>query len=245
LTVRSEEEVRDMDQPDALGRFVTLGDDESDQVYRSVYRSVLAHQLQPGTKLPEEKLAAIFNVSRTKIRKVLARLEHEQVVEIIHNRGAFVSTPSVEQASDVLKARRIIEPAIARTLAEQASKREVDALRAHVAAERAAVERGDKATYVGLSGGFHNVVAELEGNFALARTLRELTALTCLTILLYDAPAASGCLIEDHALIVDAIERRDPAKAAEVMLRHLKDLENELAFDGSAGEVDLAAIFAR
>jgi DNA-binding GntR family transcriptional regulator len=234
-----------MDQSDALGRFVTLGDDESDEVYRSVYRSVLSHQLQPGTKLPEQKLAAIFGVSRTKIRKVLARLEHEQVVEIIHNRGAFVSTPSVDQASAVLEARRIIEPAIASTLAQRGSKRQVDVLRAHVAAERAAVQRGDKATYVGLSGGFHNVAAELEGNFALARVLRELTALTCLTILLYDAPAASGCLIDDHALIVRAIERRDPAEAAEVMLRHLKDLENELVFDGSAGEVDLAAIFAR
>jgi DNA-binding GntR family transcriptional regulator len=60
--------------PDDRGHFASLGDDESNEVYRRVYESVLAHQLHPGTKLPEEKLAAIFGVSRTKIRKVFARL---------------------------------------------------------------------------------------------------------------------------------------------------------------------------
>jgi DNA-binding GntR family transcriptional regulator len=232
-----------MDRSDPFGRFATLGDEESDEVYRRVYRSVLAHQLQPGTKLPEEKLAAIFDVGRSKIRKVLARLEHEQVVEVIHNRGAFIATPTAGQSSDVLEARGVMEPAIVRALAEKRTGHEIAALRAHVTAEREAVERGDKATYIGLSGGFHNVTAQLAGNSAMARMLRELTALTCLTILLYDAPAASGCLIDDHTLITDAIERRDPAAAAEIMVRHLKDLENQLVFEESGDEVDLAEIF--
>jgi DNA-binding GntR family transcriptional regulator len=232
-----------MDRSEAFGRFATLGDEESDEVYRKVYRSVLAHQLKPGTKLPEEKLAAIFDVGRSKIRKVLARLEHEQVVEIIHNRGAFIAEPTASQSSDVLAARGIMEPAIVRALAENCSEHEIAALRAHVTAEREAVERGDKATYIGLSGAFHNVTAELAGNSAMARMLRELTALTCLTILLYDAPAASGCMIDDHGLITDAIERRDPAAAAEIMVRHLKDLENQLVFEESVDEVDLADIF--
>ena len=43
--------------------------------------------------------------------------------------------------------------------------------------------------------------------------------------------------------MTDAIERHDPATAAEIMARHLRDVENSLVFDRSSGEVDLAAIF--
>ncbi len=141
--------------------FTSLGDDGTDEVYRRVYESVLAHQLRPGTKLPEEKLAAIFGVSRAKIRKVIARLEHEQVVEVVHNRGAFVAHPSADQASDTLEARRVIEPAIVQSLAEKASRHDIDALRKHLTSESAAVKRGDKPAYIRLSGEFHNLVAEL------------------------------------------------------------------------------------
>ena len=41
-----------------------------------------------------------------------------------------------------------------------------------------------------LSGEFHTLAAELAGNSALARSMRELCMLTCLTIFLYDAPTA-------------------------------------------------------
>lgn len=229
--------------PDAGGRFASLGDDESDEVYRRIYESVLAHQLQPGTKLPEEKLAAIFGVGRTKIRKVFARLEYEQVVEVIHNRGAFVAQPSAHHASDTLEARSVIEPAIVQSLAVKARRHDIVALRKHVSSEADVARRGDKPAYLRLSGEFHNLVAELAGNEVLARMLRELTARTCLSILLYDAAASSACMIDEHALITDAIERHDPGAAAEIMVRHLKDVENALVFDKSSAEVDLAAIF--
>ncbi len=228
---------------DTRSHFASLGDDESDEVYRRVYESVLARQLHPGTKLPEEKLAAIFGVSRTKIRKVYARLEHEQMVEVVHNRGAFVAQPSAQQAADTLEARRVIELATVQSLAEKAGPQDIAALRKHAAAEAAAVQRGDKAGYIRLSGEFHNLVAELAGNDVLARMLRELTARTSLTILLYDTAPGSACIIDEHALITDAIERHDPGKAAEIVVRHLKDVENSLVFDRAAGEVDLAAIF--
>lgn len=213
-------------------------------MYRRVYESVLAHQLRPGTKLPEEKLAAIFGVSRAKIRKVFARLEHERVVEVIHNRGAFVAQPSAAQACDTLQARHVIEPAIVRSLAEKATRHDIEALRRHVASESDALQRGDKPAYIRGSGEFHNLVAELAGNDVLARMLRELTARTSLTILLYDSAASSACMIDEHALITDAIERHDPGAAVEIMARHLKDVESSLVFDRASGEVDLAAIFS-
>ncbi|UZN04162.1 GntR family transcriptional regulator [Cellulomonas sp. S1-8] len=225
------------------GAPVPTGGDTPDGVYQRIYDSILERRLPPGTKLPEEKLAAIFGVSRARIRKVLAQLEHDRIVEVFHNRGAFVSQPGVEESQHTLEARRIIEPAIVQTLAELRRPADVAALRQHIACEYAAIEQNDKSTIVRLSVEFHNVAAELAGNTLLVRTVRELTVLTSLIILLYDAPTASACLPDDHVLLTDAIEQGDSTAAAEIMLRHLKDVETSLVFEKSETEVDLTSIF--
>ena len=59
-----------------------------DEIYEKIYVAILEHRLHPGTKLVEERLAEIFNVSRARIREVLARLAHEQIVELYPQRGA-------------------------------------------------------------------------------------------------------------------------------------------------------------
>lgn len=235
---------RDMALRDRRGPFGDAPADAPDDVHARIYESILEHRLPPGTKLPEEKLAAIFGVSRARIRKVIAQLEHEHIVEVILNRGAFVAQPSVEESQHTLEARRVIEPAIVQTLAERRRPSDVTALRRHIAEEYAAIEQQDKPTIVRLSVEFHNVAAELAGNTHLARTVRELAVLTSLIILLYDAPTVSACLPDDHVLLTDAIERGDGAAAAEIMLRHLKDVESSLVFDKSEGTVDLTQIFS-
>jgi DNA-binding GntR family transcriptional regulator len=63
-------------------------------------------------------MADIFGVSRARIREVLGRLAHERIVELFPQRGAFVAKPTIEQARDVFEARRLIEPAVLRRLAD-------------------------------------------------------------------------------------------------------------------------------
>lgn len=65
----------------------------------------------PGTKLSEERVAELFNVSRTQVRSVLQRLAVQQLVTLFPNRGAFVSQPSAQEAKDVLWIRRTLETA--------------------------------------------------------------------------------------------------------------------------------------
>ena len=63
-----------------------------DEIYEKIYVAILEHRLHPGTKLVEERLAEIFGVSRARVREVLARLAHEQIVELF--RSAAPTSPS-------------------------------------------------------------------------------------------------------------------------------------------------------
>jgi DNA-binding GntR family transcriptional regulator len=214
-----------------------------DEIYEKIYIAILEHRLHPGTKLGEERMADIFGVSRARVREVLARLAHEQIVELYPQRGAFVAKPTTEQARDVFEARRLIEPAVLRRLIDTLSADKIARLRQHQELEADARLRNDKRAVIRLSGEFHTLAAELAGNSALSRSMRELCMLTCLTIFLYDAPTAQSCRHDEHGMIIDAVAKKDRAKAEKLMLDHLDHIEGSLQLENSNGEVDLEAIF--
>jgi DNA-binding GntR family transcriptional regulator len=216
-----------------------------DEIYERIYTAILEHRLPPGTKLVEERLAEIFGTSRARIREVLARLAHEQIVELFPQRGAYVAKPSVEQARDVFEARRLIEPAVLRRLIETLTPEKLTRLRQHRELELDARRRDDKRAVIRLSGEFHSVAAELAGNSALARNMRELSVLTCLMIFLYDAPTATSCRADEHSQIIEAIGKRDAARAERLMLQHLDHIESSMKLDISTETVDLEAVFKK
>jgi DNA-binding GntR family transcriptional regulator len=213
-----------------------------DEIYEKIYVAILEHRLHPGTKLVEERLAEIFDVSRARIREVLARLAHEQIVELYPQRGAYVAKPTIEQALDVFEARRLIEPAVLRRLIETLTPEKLARLRQHQDLELDARRRDDKRAVIRLSGEFHSLAADLAGNSALARAMREMSVRTCLMIFLYDAPTATSCRADEHSKIIDAIAKRDAAKAERLMLEHLDHIEKSMKLEASTEEVDLAAI---
>ncbi len=214
-----------------------------DEIYERIYVAILEHRLQPGTKLGEEKMAEIFGVSRARIREVLAKLAHEQIVELYPQRGAYVAKPTTEQARDIFEARRLIEPAVLRRLIATITPDKINRLRQHAELEADARRRSDKRAVIRLSGEFHTLIAELAGNSALARSMRELAVLTCLTIFLYDAPTAQSCRHDEHSLIIDALAKKDAARAEKLMIEHLAHIEGSLQLEAQDGEAELATIF--
>ncbi len=62
-------------------------------------------------------------------------------------------------------------------------------------------------------------------------------------IFLYDAPTSTSCRADEHSQIIEAIARRDAARAEKLMLEHLDHIESGMKLEGATEEVDLAAIF--
>ncbi len=216
-----------------------------DTIAERILGAVWEHRLRPGTKLVEEKLATVFGVSRTKIRLALAKLTHDGILTTEPNRGTFVASPSVQQARQVFDARRLLEPALVRGLCTAAPRDGVARLRRNVAMEADARARSDRHATIRLSGEFHVLLAELSGNAYVQRYMRELCALTCLVIALYDAPGMPSCPHHEHTDIVDAIEARDADRACGLMLEHLEHIERTLRLEMPADEaVDFEALFS-
>ncbi len=197
-------------------------------LYDVLSGTLLSGRLGAGTKLGEQRLATIFDVSRERVRKVLHRLGHERLIEVFPNRGAFVVNPSLQDARQVYEARRIVEGGIAWRVAGSLTREQQSQLRSHFACEEQAHRHSNRAESIRLSGAFHILLAEMTGNDFVMRQMQELVSRNSMLVALFEDDSAASCGIDEHEAILQALELHDPAGAASAMTAHLSLIETRL-----------------
>ena len=209
-------------------------------IVESLTRAIVEHRLHPGTKLAEQKLADHFGVSRTLVRQALFQLSQNRLIRMEPARGAFVATPSVEEAKQVFEVRRMLEIEMTRQFVRQVKPSNIKALQAHVAEERKAVEQQDVPGRTELLGDFHVRMAELLGNQVLADMLRDLISRCALITLMYQSSHGAEHSNDEHVAIVKALAAKDEARAVQLMEDHLRNVMSELTFDRKPPTSDIA-----
>ena len=200
-------------------------------IVEALTRAIVEHRLQPGSKLAEQKLADHFGVSRTLVRQALFQLAQNRLIRLEPARGAFVASPSVDEARQVFAVRRMLETEMTRAFVRTVPPERIQALRDHVAREKQAVAREDVPGRTELLGDFHVRMAELMGNQVLAQLLGELISRCALITLMYQTHAAAEHSSDEHAAIIEALEAGDETRAVTLMDEHLTHVEASLAFD--------------
>ncbi len=193
----------------------------------------------PGTKLSEQKLADIFEVSRTLVRQALHQLSRDRLVTLAPARGAFVAMPGVDEARQVFEVRGMLEGALTKQLCARITDRQIAELRLHLRDETTAVARTDVAGRTRLLADFHVVLARMLGNQVLAQLLADLLSRSALIALMYQSSHSAEHSLAEHVLIVNALEQRDARLAAKLMDQHLSAVEKNLRLDPHT--VDLSA----
>ncbi len=210
------------------------------RIVASITTAIIERRLAPGTKLVEQQIADVFSFSRTVVRQALNQLSRDRLVTLEPARGAFVATPSVEEARQVFEVRRMVESAMVRQLASAITSEQVAQLKAHLREERAAVARSDVPGRTHLLADFHVVLARMLGNEVLAELVADLLSRSQLIALMYQSSHSAEHSQAEHEDIVAALERRDARAAARLMEQHLASVERNLRLDPRAP--DLAAI---
>ncbi|MEO5738450.1 MAG: GntR family transcriptional regulator [Variovorax sp.] len=198
-----------------------------------VVEAILAQKLAPGERLGEQALAGNFGVSRTMVREALMQLQARGFVEVQSKRGWYVVQPSAAEARDAFAARRIVEAGI---LAEAGKplQKVIKTLRAHIVEEQRAIEGADAATRAFLLADFHVCLAQQMGHRLLVDVLRDLTARTTLAATLYQSKHEAGQSCAEHGAIVAALEAGNTARARELMIAHIGNVEEALQVESVA-----------
>ena len=218
----------------------TMETSSTDQIAQALTHAIVEHRLQPGARLVEQTLADLFQVSRTLVRQALFLLSEKRLVRLEPSRGAFVASPSVDEARQVFAVRRMLEIELTRAFVRAATPAHIQDLREHVAREQAAVAREDVADRTELLGDFHVRMAELMGNEVLAQLLGELISRCALITLMYQSSTAAAHSHEEHSDIINALAAGEAETAVKLMQEHLDHVEAGLTFDRDMPSSDLS-----
>ena len=213
-----------------------------DKVCDAIYQAILERRLEPNTRLVETKLASALGTSRPVVRQALLLMAQRKLVEIKPNKGAEVAEPTETQAREVFQSRKLIEKEVVALACQNIKETDLLKLRNHLKSESEARRTHDRHALIRATGEFHIMLAEIAGNQLYLDFLRQLIALSSLTLEKYQSEQVHHCDESHHSQLVDLIANKQHSEAQLLMLEHLNDIEVELVFERPVKETDLEAM---
>src|SRR5262245_36673188 len=147
-----------------------------EQIADHVAGLIIKGELRDGEHLPEQKIAALFDVSHGPVREAIRTLSKRGLVEFQPRRGAFVIGVTLDAVADIFNIRAVLLGLAAHSLAKlPAKQRPLPELKEQIGRIRtlAAGKAVDPETFAQALGRLGRIVFNSCGNAHLTRILRE------------------------------------------------------------------------
>ena len=184
--------------------------------------AITSGQYRPGDHLGEVELATRLGISRGTVREALRHLQQEGLVEPGARGRLQVYSMTAEEVRGLYQVRTALEGLAVKTIIASPRRSEaVSRLREEL--ERLADEKADFADRLESDLGFHLLMCQLADNPMLVESWRHLEGRIRVSIMSNKADELPGIMSRDqHAPIVDAIERGDIEAALGVVESHMQ-----------------------
>jgi DNA-binding GntR family transcriptional regulator len=208
---------------------MTAMDGRSDLAYRLIRRAIAEGDFEPGSRLVEQRIGEMFDLSRTPVREALRALATDGLVVIERNRGAVVATMSETDIRDQYELRARLESLAAERAAIRMDAEGIAALDAAIADFDAGIELVSSGS---LDAGLHRITA---ANSAFHQGVVEVAAhrrLSALLVHAVDIPLVYQVFRHQtraeskrsnlfHRMVRDAIVAGEPQRAGALMAEHI------------------------
>ena len=211
-------------------RYQDIADQLRDLIAQGDYR-------QGDRILTERQIAERLSVGRSVAREAILLLEVEGVLEVRKGSGIYLKRIGTDSLTrdindigpfELIQARQLLESAIAGMAASTVTKPDILRMREALELERASIDQGN----LDYSGDeqFHRLIAEATQNSILVDTVRDLwdkRARSRMWAQLHDRIFETDYRmrwLDDHNLVLAALQRRDPEAARSAMWQHLENV---------------------
>ncbi|WP_016855211.1 GntR family transcriptional regulator [Halomonas smyrnensis] len=196
------------------------------RLYRVLRLAIIRMQFAPGQALSEKEISDAFAVSRQPVREAFIRLSEAGLVEVKPQRGTYVVGISQKSVLEARFVREAIEVAVSISAAEQGvSPRVLDELRDLIERQLRCAHGGQYDQFFILDEAFHRVLSLGAGHETAWRVTEEVKAqLDRVRYLSVPDTTPLEKLVQQHADIVDAIERQDVEQARQAMYVHQREI---------------------
>ena len=218
------------------------GSSQAVKVQLKLREMIFSGELQAGARLTELAVVERLGVSRTPIRAALIRLEQEGLLQPWPSGGFAVRTFSETDVADAIELRGTLEGLAARVAAERGVVGEVLVQAKQCLAdidqllETPTLNDEAFSSYVRLNAQFHGLLGQLSGSAMLQRELERVGSLpfaspSGFVVAQANSAQARDMLVvaqDQHRQVLDAVERREGARAEAIMREHSRLAQRNL-----------------
>jgi DNA-binding GntR family transcriptional regulator len=184
---------------------------------------IMEGELVPGSRIPESRLCELFGVSRTPLREALKVLSVEGLVCLLPNKGARVIHVTCKEMEEIVPVLGMLA-ALAGELA--CAKIKADELASIRSMHTQLIEHyraGNQQSYGEINHAIHDFIFEAARNKALSDVYNMLQMrLRSIFFVTPKVPPQWADAVEDHELMMTALEERDGARFASIARRHIR-----------------------
>lgn len=191
------------------------------RVFHKLRDDILSGKYKEHEELKEVAIGEELGVSRTPVREAFRQLELEGLIQIIPNKGAFVTGITVKDVKDIYMIRSKLEGLCARWATEHMTKEQMEELEENVYLTEFHAKKGHMEQIAELDNRFHEILYEACDSKMLEHLLRDYHNYVLRVrrkTLVTDRGIVSN---DEHRLIMEAIRAHDADRAEELADMHM------------------------
>ena len=204
------------------------------QAVNVLRQKIVAGEYLPRTRLTEKLLEGELGVSRTVVREALRQLETERLIAIEPNVGPLVRELTFDDVFHLYQVRGMLESAAGGLAAQNATPAHLDELRGVFAVISEQAADITMAELIELKNEFYRALIDASGNPIIGEMLSNVQArISQLRAVTLKSPGRVPHMIAELGRVLDALEARDPARAAAECQAHV-DVAAQIALRHAA-----------
>lgn len=203
------------------------------RVFHKLREDILSGKYQENEELREVAIGEELGVSRTPVREAFRQLELEGLIQIVPNKGAYVTGITEKDVKDIYMIRSLLEGLCARWATEHITEEQLDEMEENVYLAEFHARKGHLEQLAELDNRFHEIMYEACNSKILEHQLKDFHEYVLRVRKKTLANANRGPKSNhEHSLILEAFKSGDAEKAEQLANRHMINAYENMVKNG-------------
>ncbi len=203
------------------------------RVFHKLREDILNGRYKENEELKEVAIGEELGVSRTPVREAFRQLELEGLIQIVPNKGAYVTGITAKDVKDIYMIRSSLEGMCARLATEHITPEQLAEMEENVYLASFHVSKGHMEQMAELDNRFHQILYEACDSKMLQHLLQDFHQYVIrIRKKTLSARERGGASNEEHRSIMEAIKAGKPQEAERLATCHVNNAYDNIVKNG-------------
>ncbi|MCR4705966.1 MAG: GntR family transcriptional regulator [Lachnospiraceae bacterium] len=203
------------------------------RVFNKIREDILSGQYKVNEELREVAIGEELGVSRTPVREAFRQLELEGLIQIVPNKGAYVTGITAKDIKDIYLMRAPLEGLCARLAVDNITEEQMTEMEENIFLSEFHASKGHAEQMAEMDNRFHEILYESSNSKMLEHALKDyhqyVLRVRKKTLSNSERSLASNA---EHRGIMEAIRTKDAELAEKLASEHIKNAYDNMTKNG-------------